>query len=81
MTSSPHSVTVSTVDFDSASEGSNPSGAAKAWWKSTYRLLRIARRETDKAFIDAMIYGTGCIEISDEGICKHIPIDQVFSHD
>jgi hypothetical protein len=52
---------------------------ARAWWKWWWRQQRIIRRETTKAWMDAMIFGTGFTQVSPDipdGI-RHIPCDQV----
>jgi hypothetical protein len=41
-------------------------------WKVYYRTLRIAQREAAKAAVDAMIFGTGFVFVSNEGFINHI---------
>jgi hypothetical protein len=41
-------------------------------WKFYYRQLRIIRRESLKASMDMLIYGTGFVHISDDGFVNHI---------
>lgn len=48
---------------------------ARKAWKVYYRKVRVVRRETLKATIDTVLYGTGVVLIpSDGGDPKHIPI-------
>lgn len=52
---------------------------ARIWWKAYWRQLRIIRRETSKQWQDAMIYGTGFVQVGPEvpdGI-KHIPVNEI----
>ncbi len=51
---------------------------ARQWWYKTYRLLRIARRESLKAAQDMMIYGTGVVELSENNEAEHIPFDKIM---
>jgi len=51
----------------------NASPSRKAW-KTLYRLLRVGRRETEKAAFDCLIYGSGYIRFPTDGSDpKHIP--------
>ena len=50
----------------------------RATWKTSYRLLRIARREANKAAQDMVLFGIGFTFISDDGVCKHIPVQDVI---
>lgn len=52
----------------------------KQTWKIYYRLLRIINRESNKAMLDMMIYGTGYVKIDDNGI-RHIPIQNIIIKD
>lgn len=36
-------------------------------WRKVYRMLRVARRESLKAAMDAMIYGTGVVMMPKDG--------------
>ena len=48
---------------------------ARIWWKATYRMLRIARRETRKACTDVMIFGTGIVFVPKDGSePRHVPL-------
>lgn len=50
----------------------------KKEWKKFYRLTRVARRETMKAAIDMMIYGTGFMKVSNDGSDpEHVPFEKV----
>jgi hypothetical protein len=52
----------------------------RAKWYIYYRLLRIIRRETNKAQLDLIIYGNCFVEwINSEP--RHIPIQDVVIHD
>lgn len=47
-------------------------------WKVWYRQYRIVRRESVKATIDMMIYGTGCVIITDTpDFIRYVPIEKV----
>lgn len=37
----------------------------RAQWKAGYRQIRIIRRESAKAWTDAMIYGRGAVKMGD----------------
>lgn len=39
----------------------------KQEWKTVHRLMRVIKRETLKAAMDAMLYGTGIILIPEDG--------------
>lgn len=41
-------------------------------WKAYYRMVRIHRREASKAALDAVMWGTGFVFISDDGFVNHI---------
>lgn len=41
-------------------------------WKFYYRQLRIVRRESWKAAMDMVIYGTGYVRVDDNGFVNHI---------
>lgn len=45
---------------------------AREWWKKHYRLMRIARRESMKAFHDCMLFGTGFVSVDRNGEAKHM---------
>lgn len=45
-------------------------------WKRIYRELRIYYREMNKASMDMLFFGTGCVLVTN-GNVKHIPIEQV----
>jgi hypothetical protein len=51
---------------------SAPSSAARATWKRYYRALRVARRESLKAFVDCMTFGSGFVMISADGSVKRL---------
>lgn len=52
--------------------------SARQWWKITWRLIRVSRREQAKAATDMMLYGTGVVKIPhDGGDPCHIPIENV----
>lgn len=42
-------------------------------WKQLWRVIRIARREYAKSYMDVMCYGTGMVRITTEGV-EHCPI-------
>lgn len=51
----------------------------KETWKAFYRKLRIARRESLKATIDVVCYGTGVVFIPNNGDDpQHIPVEDFF---
>ena len=50
---------------------------AKKAWKTIYRLLRIAKREGQKAATDTMIYGSGFVFIEEDGEAHHIPLGDI----
>lgn len=54
-----------------------PLTAPRAYWKAAYRLIRINRRESRKAFMDTLLFGTGFVEYQPNGETRHIPIEQV----
>ena len=52
-------------------------------WISVARKLhgeaeKVKLTETDKALLDASIYGTGSVFISEDGEVKHVPITEVL---
>ena len=49
----------------------------RAVWKWYYRQSRISARESEKAFIDAVIYGAGFTRIDASGI-KHVPYNEAL---
>lgn len=48
-------------------------------WKHWYRLLRIARRESQKAEFDMLLYGQSAVFISDNGEVSHVPLSEWLS--
>jgi hypothetical protein len=38
----------------------------RAQWKRYYRQLRIIRRESLKAAMDVLLFGTGCVRVGSE---------------
>ena len=52
---------------------------SKTSWKIWYRQLRIVRRESHKAFMDMMVYGTGFTEIGHDipDLIRHVPYSLV----
>lgn len=46
-------------------------------WKFWYRHLRIGRRESYKAFTDAVIHGIGFTRIDVDGI-HHVPHEEMY---
>ncbi|WP_338615531.1 hypothetical protein [Pigmentiphaga sp. CHJ604] len=50
----------------------------REWWRTYYRLLRIARREHANAYADSAIYGTGVVVYDDKGIAQHIPMGEIY---
>lgn len=51
---------------------------ARIWWKATYRMLRISRREVEKATTDVMIFGTGVVLVQKDGLGpRHIPLNDL----
>ena len=57
-----------------------PRSTPRQVWKSIYRQYRIVRRESNKAFLDMVIYGSGAVrtasDVSD-GIA-HVPIQDLI---
>jgi hypothetical protein len=51
--------------------------ATSRWWKKVDRLLRIAKREANKASEDMMLYGTGAIYTDEKGESRHIPLSEL----
>jgi hypothetical protein len=53
--------------------------SARLWWKLYWRQLRIIRRETQKAYMDCLIYGTGFTHIGPDvpGGIRHIPVQEL----
>jgi len=49
---------------------------AKQWWKKTYRLMRIIRREHIKSIPDLMCYGQSILKINGNGEVEHVPFNQ-----
>jgi hypothetical protein len=49
-------------------------------WKAYYRLMRITQRETAKAMVDAMTFGTGAVFVSNDGFINHIRPDAIFGY-
>lgn len=52
----------------------------RATWKLWYRQLRIIRRENTKAFMDAVVYGTGIVEIGENvpDLIRQVPLETVY---
>lgn len=50
----------------------------KVEWKAFYRQMRIIRRESNKACIDAINYGIGYTIIDLVGI-RHIPVEEILN--
>lgn len=51
-------------------------------WKAWYRLIRIARRESGKASMDCILFGTGLVRIDENGEAKRIaPQDYRIARD
>lgn len=51
---------------------------SRIWWKAAYRLLRISRREMEKAANDVMIFGTGVVLVPKDGSDpRHIPFNDL----
>ncbi len=46
-------------------------------WKKIWRAIRVARRESSKAWRDCMLYGTGVIYFPKNGDPRHIPLAEV----
>lgn len=61
----------------------------RAAWRAFYRAMRITRRESEKAFMDAVVFGTGWTKAGDHGewkrdgsdIVRHVPTLEVWNHD
>lgn len=53
--------------------------AGRTAWKRAYRLRRIIRRESAKAFTDLVIYGTSCVRIGADvpDLIQHVPIQEM----
>lgn len=47
-------------------------------WLVYYRLERIVKRESAKAYSDAILYGIGCVKVDDNGEAQHISIDEIY---
>jgi hypothetical protein len=51
-------------------------------WKKIYRLIRIAKRESLKAMMDTMLYGTGMVRVNKEtGEAQHIPFNIIYGRE
>ena len=51
---------------------------ARQWWKMYYRLLRVTKRETHKATMDLILYGTGAVFVPKNGDDPyHVPIEKL----
>lgn len=50
-------------------------------WKAAYRQFRIIRRETRKAQLDMMCFGTGYVYIGPNApdYIKHIPAPEIYN--
>lgn len=56
-------------------------GSRKAWY-IYYRMLRIVRRESFKAYQDMLIYGSGyTVLTNDDNYIRYIPTQQVIIED
>ena len=57
----------------------NPMRVAWKWW---YRKLRIARRESSKAFVDMLIHGSGFVQIGHDvpDLIRHLPIRKALDY-
>lgn len=51
---------------------------AKQQWKKYHRLLRVCRREAEKAAIDVMLFGQGAVLVPANGADpQHIPLREI----
>lgn len=54
---------------------------ARKIWKVRWRLIRIARRETRKAWKDLVLFGTSAVFVNEHGEARHIPTPQLVNSD
>lgn len=47
-------------------------------WKAYYRMQRIAKREALKAYMDAIVYGSGFVRMKD-GFVNHVLTEAVYA--
>jgi hypothetical protein len=52
--------------------------SAKEIWKIVYRQMRIARKEIEKSYTDAMLYGIGYVQVSKDGKVTHIKFPETI---
>lgn len=52
----------------------------RAAWRALYRYWRIMRRESEKAALDALLYGFGHVRIDNDGTIRHVPYGEVIRH-
>lgn len=50
----------------------------RATWKWWYRKMRICRRETSKAAVDMLVYGSGFVQMGPDipDFVRHVPFDE-----
>ena len=53
----------------------------KATWKVYYRALRVCRRETGKAYLDALMYGVGYVKVIPGADPEHVPARTMIPDD
>jgi hypothetical protein len=48
-------------------------------WKTWYRLQRIAIRECNKATMDMLLFGTGCVMVDPSlpDLIQHVPLEEL----
>lgn len=48
-------------------------------WKKTWRQLRICRRESNKAAMDTLLFGSGFVKIGPNvpDLIQHIPLENI----
>jgi hypothetical protein len=56
-----------------------PRNAPRQMWKWYYRQIRIATRESRKAFVDMIVYGSGAVRIGKDvpDFIRHVPIKEL----
>ncbi len=50
----------------------------KLKWKKIHRILRVEKRESLKASVDMMIFGTGAVMVPDDGAVPYSIRPEVF---
>jgi hypothetical protein len=52
-----------------------PRSLGRSVWRWYYQMMRVVARESRKASIDMMIYGTGIVRIEEDTI-RHVPASE-----